>query len=157
MKEIAVNKLWREAAMAEASAIDRRFSVSPQLLETDFAFAAQQGFKSIINLRPDGEAGVYPTARQAEEMARANGLEYGYVPVKRSGVEPQQVAAFRRFFRELATPILAYCSTGRRAALMWALAWVGKGDVDDVLAGCAKAGHDLETIRPLLESIAAET
>lgn len=35
-------------------------------LGADLIFAAQQGFKSMTNLRPDGEAGVYPAAGQAE-------------------------------------------------------------------------------------------
>ena len=68
MKEIVVCKPWREKSMAEASAIGRRFSVSSQLLEADFASAAQQGIKSVINLRPDWETGEYPIARQTEEM-----------------------------------------------------------------------------------------
>ena len=43
--------------------INDRMSVLPQLVEVDFAWATPQGFKSIINLRPDREVGSLPDSR----------------------------------------------------------------------------------------------
>ena len=53
------------------------FAVSPQLATTDFAALAQQGFKTIINNRPDGEGGgAQPTSPEMERAATVAGLHY---------------------------------------------------------------------------------
>ena len=53
------------------------FSVSPQLATTDFVFLAQQGFKTVINNRPDGEGGgAQPTSPEMERAATVAGLHY---------------------------------------------------------------------------------
>ena len=52
------------------------FAVSPQLLAEDFAWVSAQGFKTLINNRPDGEGGdAQPTSQALEETARAAGLQ----------------------------------------------------------------------------------
>ena len=50
--------------------------MSPQLATTDFAALAQQGFKTIINNRPDGEGGGAPTSPEMERAATVAGLHY---------------------------------------------------------------------------------
>ena len=48
-------------------------SVSDQLTEQDLGIAAAQGFKSIINNRPDGEAEDQPRERSPRGGGRAPG------------------------------------------------------------------------------------
>ena len=59
------------------------FSVAGQLSPEAMALAAQAGFKSVINNRPDFEGGpAQPTSASIEAAARAAGLAYAYLPVQ---------------------------------------------------------------------------
>ena len=56
--------------------------VAPQLDPAAMAWAAQNGFKSVINNRPDFEGGPsQPTSAQIEAAAKAAGLSYAFLPV----------------------------------------------------------------------------
>ncbi|MFN6996742.1 MAG: beta-lactamase hydrolase domain-containing protein, partial [Aquincola tertiaricarbonis] len=51
--------------------------VAPQLTPEAMAEAAQAGFRSVVNNRPDFEHGPdQPTSAEIEAAARAAGLEY---------------------------------------------------------------------------------
>ena len=56
--------------------------VAAQLTREAMAEAASQGFRAVINNRPDHEHGPgQPTSAQIEAAARAAGLEYRWLPV----------------------------------------------------------------------------
>ena len=56
--------------------------VAPQLTPESMAAAAQAGFRSVVNNRPDFEGGAeQPANADIEAAARAAGLEYRYLPV----------------------------------------------------------------------------
>ncbi len=50
-------------------------SVSPQISPDDVAQLADQGFKSIVSNRPDGESADQPDFAAIEAAAKAHGLE----------------------------------------------------------------------------------
>jgi uncharacterized protein (TIGR01244 family) len=55
-----------------------------------------------------------------------------------------------------AGPVLAYCRSGTRSTLLWALAEASTGaDPDDLAAAAAQAGYDVSPIRTLLDMLAA--
>jgi len=54
-----------------------------------------------------------------------------------------------------AGPVLAYCASGTRSTVIWALGQTGKMAVDDILATARAAGYDLQSLRPALEAQAA--
>ena len=89
-------------------------SVAPQLEPQAMQLAAQAGFKSVINNRPDFEAGPeQPTSAAIEAAARAAGLEYRYLPVSPMVQTPEEVARFAALLAELPKPILAAASCSR--------------------------------------------
>lgn len=137
------------------SRINEHFSVSPQLDAGDIEAAAAAGFKTILNVRPDGEKAGYLADAEAASIAAEHGLDYRHVPVPVKGampdITPQRIDSFGAALEELPAPVLAYCGTGRRAVLMWALCSAGKTAIDEILSCCAAAGHDLSPIRPILE------
>jgi uncharacterized protein (TIGR01244 family) len=47
---------------------------------------------------------------------------------------------------------LAYCASGTRSSILWSLARAGDLGADAVIAATAKAGYDLQAMRPRLES-----
>ena len=69
-------------------------SVAPQIEPDDVAAAAAQGYRSLINNRPDGEAGDQPASAAIEAAARQAGLAYRYLPVISGQVQDAQAQAF---------------------------------------------------------------
>src|SRR5207244_4569739 len=101
-------------AMTDFRHVTDDISVSPQIRPADVAEAAKQGFKLIINNRPDGEEPGQPTAAEIEAAAKAAGLAYVHVPV-RGGPTPQQVEEVRQAIASPDGPTLAYFRSRTRS------------------------------------------
>lgn len=99
------------------------FAVAAQLSAEQMADAAAQGFKTVINNRPDGEGGPdQPTNQAIAAAAQANGLHYIYLPVVGGAITPQQALALRAALQAAPQPVLAFCRSGARSAQLHALA-----------------------------------
>ena len=95
-------------------------SVAPQLDPAAMAWAAQAGFKSVINNRPDFEGGPdQPTSAAIEAAALAAGLHYAHLPVEPAVQTPDEVARFAQLLRDLPQPTLAFCRTGTRSGKLY--------------------------------------
>lgn len=100
--------------------------VAPQLDPAAMAWAAQNGFKSVINNRPDFEGGPdQPTHAQMEAAALAVGLRYAFLPVNPSVQTPQEIARMAELLAELPKPILAFCRSGARSGKLYRAATGG--------------------------------
>ena len=100
--------------------LDDDVSVAPQLGPEAMAEAKAVGFRSVINNRPDFEAGPsQPTNASVEAAARAAGLEYAYLPVAPNFQSPEEIARFRELIGAMPTPILAFCRSGTRSGKLW--------------------------------------
>ena len=107
-------------------ALTPEVSVAPQLDPAAMALAAQAGFKSVVNNRPDFEGGPgQPTSAQMEAAARAAGLEYRFLPVNGAYQSPEEIAAFARLLEELPRPLLAFCRSGARSTRLFIAASSG--------------------------------
>lgn len=94
--------------------------VAPQLTPEAMAEAARQGFRSVINNRPDYEEGPeQPTNASIEAAARAAGLAYAFLPVDGGYQSPQEIAEFARLMQEMPRPILAFCRSGARSTRLF--------------------------------------
>jgi len=126
-------------------------SVSDQLTEQDLGIAAAQGFKSIINNRPDGEAEDQPRSQDLAAAAERLGLAYRHIPVVSGKVTDEDAAAFGQALGKVRGPVLAFCRTGTRSTTLWALSEAAHHDSDAILKVTAEAGYNLEGLRPRLE------
>ena len=133
------------------------FSVSPQLTEADVARAAKEGFRAIIDNRPDGEEAGQPSAAQMAEWAARSGMAFEHIPVKPGDFKDEDVAKMTDALARFEGPALGYCRTGMRAASLWALSNAGKIDPDAILRAAAAAGHDLGGIKSRLAAGAAKS
>jgi uncharacterized protein (TIGR01244 family) len=87
------------------------------------AEAARQGFKSVVNNRPDYEEGPeQPTNASIEAAARAAGLQYAFLPVQGGYQSPEEIEAFAKLLAELPRPILAFCRSGARSTRLFVAA-----------------------------------
>jgi sulfide:quinone oxidoreductase len=128
-------------------------SVSPQIAPGELAALAAQGFRSVINNRPDGEEPAQPGSDAMAQAAQAAGLAYRYIPVVPGQLQDEQVAAFADALATLPGPTLAFCRTGTRSATLWALQAARQQPVDAVLARTAAAGYDLSPLAPRLAAM----
>ena len=94
--------------------------VAPQLDPAAMAWAAQAGFRSVINNRPDFEGGPdQPTSAAMQHAAERAGLAYVFLPVQPAAQTPQQVARFAGLLAELPKPILVFCRSGARSGKLY--------------------------------------
>jgi uncharacterized protein (TIGR01244 family) len=133
--------------MSQFRKVTDRLSVSPQIALADIDEAARQGFRLIINNRPDGEEPTQPASREFEAAAAAAGLAYAHVPV-RGGPTQEQVDTQRRLLQEADGPALAYCRSGTRSIVTWALGeWLaGARPRDELIRLGRDAGYDLSGV-----------
>ena len=123
------------------------YSVAPQITPEDFAVAKDQGFTLVINNRPDGEVPGQPPSAVMEAAAKAEGLDYVYNPV-RGSPGPEQVEAQAEAIARSDGPVLAFCRSGTRSIVTWALGQKAAGirDAADLVRLGAGAGYDLGPI-----------
>ncbi len=129
---------------------------SPQIGLADIAEAKAQGVTLVINNRPEGEAEDQTPGAEIEAAARAAGLDYCAIPITHAGFSEPQVQAMADVLAAAKGKVLAYCRSGTRSTLLWALAQASKGaDPDQLAETAAAAGYDVTPIRPAMDALAA--
>lgn len=133
--------------MADFRPVTEDISVAPQISVDDVDEAARQGFRTIINNRPDNEEPGQPAGHQIEAAAKAAGLAYFHVPVRGSPT-PEQVETTNRILAEAPAPVLAFCRSGTRSIITWSLgqAVSGARGRDELKALGREAGYDLSGV-----------
>ncbi|MEP1932428.1 MAG: TIGR01244 family sulfur transferase [Roseibium sp.] len=124
-------------------AINGHLSVSPQISAADLTDVLQQGFRSIICNRPDGEGADQPTFEEIEVAAKKLGLEIRYQPIIAGKVRDEDATDFGELLNTLPKPVFAYCRTGTRSATLWSLSQAETLPVADILAQTKQAGYDM--------------
>ena len=104
-------------------ALTPQFAVAAQLSAHDLPAVAAQGFRTLINNRPDGEGGPgQPPSREFEAATQALGLNYIYLPVVSGAITADQAVAMREALATAPGPVLAFCRSGARSAQLYSLA-----------------------------------
>ena len=128
---------------------------SPQIGLAEVTEAAAQGVTLIVNNRPEGESDDQVPGTEIESAAHAAGLGYVAIPVTHAGFSESQVTAMAEALKGAQGPVLAYCRSGTRSTLLWALAEASRGADPEALAEqAAAAGYDLGPVRALVDMLA---
>ncbi len=138
----------------ELHKITEDLSVASQLDAADVPLIAAKGFRAIICNRPDGEAAGQPAFGDIEEAARAAGMKVAYQPVPSNAVSDADGAAFGELLEELPKPVLAYCRSGTRCTILWALSEAAKQPAGQIMLQAMRAGYDLSKLEPRLNNLA---
>lgn len=142
--------------MSDFRRLDDQVLASPQITVADLETAKSLGVRMIVNNRPEGESDDQTEGSTIEAAARAAGMDYIAIPITHSGFSHGQVAAMAEALERAEGPVLAYCRSGTRSTLLWALAQSSKGaDADRLAAAARDAGYDLTPIRPMMDMLAA--
>lgn len=129
---------------------------SPQIGLDEVAAAREMGIALIVNNRPEGESDDQVPGDEIAAAARQAGIAYVAIPISHAGFAEHQVAAMAEALASTSGPVLAYCRSGTRSTLLWALAQAKAGKDPEQLAGqAAAAGYDLTPIRQIMDVLAA--
>lgn len=131
--------------------LDQKTLVAGQIGPTQVAQARAEGVTMLVNNRPDGEDENQPTSDEIEQAARAAGLDYRHIPIVR-GMGPADVEAMRDAMASVGEgKLLAFCRSGMRSTLAWAVACREEGVPRDELERRAgEAGFSLAAVSHLL-------
>ncbi|MDT0576761.1 TIGR01244 family sulfur transferase [Croceicoccus sp. F390] len=130
--------------------------VSAQITAADIAEAKAQGITAIVNNRPDGEEPDQPDGSTLARHAQDAGLSYTAIPVTHAGFGHGQIDAMAKVIDNAGGPVLAFCRSGTRSALLWALTAAQQGQSPAAIAAkAAAAGYDITPIRPMVDMLSA--
>ena len=129
--------------------------IAPQLTEADVQEAVRLGIKTIICNRPDGEEPGQPDFKQVEEWLHRHGIEnVVYMPVVMDAIDDAVLNNFQETVAKSPAPILAYCRSGTRSSMLWALNQARRGvEVNSLIKAAQLANINLEPQRARLEAV----
>ncbi|MES2844644.1 MAG: TIGR01244 family sulfur transferase [Pseudomonadota bacterium] len=132
-------------------ALTPTYAVSPQIDLSDLPAIKAAGYSTIIDNRPDGEIPPHLHSAAMKMAAEALGLTFVANPVIGGAMTPENVAAQRAAIEAATGPVFAYCASGNRSSVVWALAHAGDMPADDLIGIPARFGYQLEHLRPQLQ------
>lgn len=138
--------------MMDLRQITPDFAVAAQITPQELPALAAQGFRTLINNRPDDEIEAALDSEAMALAASSAGLAYHHLPFFPGRMTPELVAAFETVMADAAGPVLAYCRSGTRSSYLWAMLQAGRQPVEDILAAASRAGYDHSSLVPLLEA-----
>ena len=127
----------------EIKKISPFLSVSPQIYPAHVERLAAQGFRTIINNRPDNETDDQPLGKDLSEAAAKHGIEFINIPVIPGELTPQNVKEFGEAMSRVTGPVLAYCRSGMRSTSLWALYEARHMGSDSIINFASTIGYDL--------------
>jgi uncharacterized protein (TIGR01244 family) len=156
---VAIFVLCAAALMPAAQAVEPNtrqltegISVAGQIEPAQIQHLQYQGFRTIIDVRPDGEEFGQADSTKIQQSAAHASMGFAYVPVVPGVIDKDTVDAVAAALANAEKPVLIYCRSGRRAARVWALAEASRiGGLDQV-----QIQRALESAGEPVEDLAAE-
>ena len=141
--------------MSDFRALSTNVLASPQISAADIETARSLGVTTVINNRPDGEAADQTSGAAIEAAARTAGIDYVAIPISHGNFGEAEVGAMIKALGQPGAKVLAYCRTGTRSTLLWALARAAEGEPLDAIANAAAAaGFDVSPVLPAMSELA---
>ena len=134
--------------------LTKTYAVSPQIEAQDMAAIKAAGYTTIICNRPDGE--VPPDLNAAAiGAAAAAGLSFVAIPFVHGALTMDLIARQDQAAAAADGPVLAYCASGNRSSVLWALMNAGRIETETLISAPARFGYQLEGLRDQIEALAA--
>lgn len=130
-------------ALPELRRLTPSLQVCAQIQVADVATLAAAGIRTLVCNRPDDEAPEQPSYREIEAEAQRHGLRCVWLPVVGGQIDAVHARAFGAVLAASSGPVLAYCRSGMRCTVLWALSEAGRRPWTELVATAAGAGCDL--------------
>ena len=134
-----------------AHQLDDKTMVDGQIAPGDIAALKKEGVTMVVNNRPDDEDVGQPAGEEIEAACKAAGVDYRHIPIAR-GMGPADVEAMRAAIAEVGDgKMFAFCRSGNRSALAWAVARSEDGVAREEIERCVEgAGFSVGPVAHLL-------
>ncbi len=132
--------------------ITPRFFAAPQIEPGDMAEIAAAGITLILCNRPDSEVPPSHQHGAIQAAAEAAGLKFAFQPLTHQTMTPEVIAHNREIGVAQDEVVLAYCASGTRSTIAWALGQAGAQPADDLIAAAQAGGYDVSQMRGLLSA-----
>ncbi|WP_445636755.1 Beta-lactamase [Nostoc sp. DSM 114161] len=106
--------------MSDIKKVSDEYSAGGQPTPETLKQLADEGYKSVVNLRSLDETGALADEQQ---QAQAVGLEYANVPLKPSQANDSSTAKVLSELQQLPTPVYFHCGAGGRASALALIAF----------------------------------
>ncbi len=136
--------------------IAESYAVSPQIAPEDVPEIAARGFTTVICNRPDGENPHELAASVIRAAVEAAGLTFVENPMAGGGLTMDHITAQRAALDAAQGPVLAYCASGNRSTILWALANAGRRPTAELAQAGARYGYQVPMFRDLIERLARQ-
>lgn len=134
--------------------LSETYAVSPQIQPEDIQAIADAGFAMVICNRPDGEIPSELSAETLRPLVEAAGMGFVVNPVVGGALSMENVEAQRAAMDGTDQKVLAYCASGNRSSIVWALAMAGRMPTDALIAAGAPYGYQIGQFREMIEGLA---
>lgn len=135
--------------------ITDRYMVAPQLEPEDMVALAALGVTTVIDNRPEGEVPPSHQAAAMQSAAEAAGLTFVFNPIVHTALTEAHVDEQADAIAASEGKVAAYCASGNRSTIVWALGAAGDIDPAQIIASAQAGGYDLSGLIPELERRAA--
>ena len=92
-------------------------------------------------------------AAQAGELSDPTG---SVILVVGGAITEANVALQREVLDTAGGPVFAYCASGNRCSIVWAMANAGRRPTDELIATAARCGYNLEPFRDRIDGFAVQ-
>lgn len=127
-----------------------RYFVAPQIDPGDMDALRARGITRILCNRPDAEVPPSHQAASIRAAAEEAGIAFVEQPLTHQTMTPEVIANNRALGVDSGDVVLAYCASGTRSTIAWALGQAGEMDDEAIVSTARQAGYDLESMRPML-------
>lgn len=129
-----------------------RFFASPQIDPADVPAIAQAGVTLILCNRPDEEVPPSHQHGAIKAAAEAAGIGFAFQPLTHQTMTPDVIANNRDISVAKDETVLAYCASGTRSTIAWALGQAGEQPADTLIDAAREAGYDISNMRGILSA-----
>ena len=131
--------------------IYKNFYAAHQIQAKDIAQLKQEKFEYVLCNRPDNEVQDQPSAEVIKSECLANGIEFLHLPISPGDFNLEVIMETEKVLKT-AKKTLAYCRTGTRSTMLWAVAKTKDLEVDEVLKLTDHSGYNFQHLKELLET-----
>lgn len=101
--------------MPERVQVSDQITVGAQPSEAELKTMADEGTRTVISLRTEGESMQRLSPEEEGEVVRKFGMEYVHLPVSMEDADAELVDRFREALDRVPKPVFVHCRLGKRA------------------------------------------
>lgn len=134
--------------------LESNFSVSPQITPEQISTLAQDGVKVIMCNRPEAEEPNQPLMADITAECEKHGIRFVHIPVSGRVIPADALQQFTTEMDSHSFKTHAFCKTGTRSSIFWALSKARTHTPEEVLGLAESAGINLTPILDQLKAVA---